>query len=93
MPRHVLQLACLTVLCLAFGCSSQAGPPQVDIGERHGNLRAAQEHIVQAWRLIGEAQYDNNSKLGGHAGRARQLLAEADAELRAAADVANEHEL
>lgn len=91
MSRRILQLFSLVLLCLAFGCSSQAGPPVVNIDEHHGNLRAAQQHIVEAWRLIGEAQYDNHSRLGGHAGRAKELLAEADAELRAAADVANEH--
>jgi hypothetical protein len=77
----------------AFGCATMAQQaPYVDIGPRHGNLRAAQEHIVEAWRLVGEAQYDNDSRLGGHAARAKELLREANDELRMAADVANEHE-
>ncbi|MCU1758500.1 hypothetical protein NTD84_02030 [Pseudomonas sp. 14P_8.1_Bac3] len=77
---------------LIFGCASQADQPFVDIGNRHGNLRDAQEHIVQAWRLVGEAQRDNNSHLGGHAERAKELLSQANDELRAAADFANERE-
>jgi Spy/CpxP family protein refolding chaperone len=77
----------------AFACAATAQQaPHVDIGSRHGNLRAAQEHIVEAWRLVGEAQYDNDSRLGGHAARAKELLREANDELRMAADAANEHE-
>lgn len=76
-------------LILAVAGASQAQEPTVNIGERHGNLRAAQEHIVQAYQLIGVAQQDNDSRLGGHAGRARELLIQADQELRQAANVAN----
>ena len=75
---------------MMFGCASQADQPEVDIGNRHGNLRNAQEHIVQAWRLVGEAQRDNNGHLGGHAERAKELLSQANEELRAAADSAND---
>ncbi len=76
-----------------FGCATMAQQgPVVDIGNRHGNLRQAQENIVQAWQLVSDAQYDNDDRLGGHAGRAKELLTEANEELRLAADVANEHE-
>ena len=75
---------------LIFGCVSQADQPFVNIGDRHGNLRAAQENIVQAWRLVDEAQRDNNYRLGGHAGRAKELLTQANDELRLAADTAND---
>lgn len=75
-----------------FGCATMAQQaPHVDIGYRHGNLRNAQEHIVQAWQLVSDAQFDNDSRLGGHAARAKELLDEANEELRLAADVANEH--
>jgi hypothetical protein len=75
-----------------FGCATMAQQaPHVDIGNRHGNLRSAQEYIVQAWQLVSNAQYDNDSRLGGHAGRAKELLSEANEELRLAADVSNEH--
>jgi hypothetical protein len=76
-----------------FGCATMAQQaPYVDIGNRHGNLRSAQENIVEAWRLVGDAQSDNDSRLGGHAARAKELLSEANEELRLAANVANEHE-
>lgn len=76
---------------LAVGCATAAQDrPMVDIGERHGNLRAAQEHIAQAWQMVDAAQVANDSRLGGHAGRAKELLTQASQELRLAADVANE---
>ncbi|WP_392887686.1 hypothetical protein ACF6ZU_24165 [Pseudomonas migulae] len=92
MNRKCLVIGSVLCTSLIFGCVSQADQPFVDIGDRHGNLRSAQEHIVQAWRMVGEAQRDNNSHLGGHAERAKELLSQANEELRAAADFANEHE-
>lgn len=81
-------------LGLILGCSGAifAQAPVVDIGNRHGNLRAAQEYIASAWQRIDEAQADNHYNLGGHAGRAKDLLSQADEELRLAANVANSHE-
>ena len=83
-----------TALRLVLGCSGAliAQQPVVDIGNRHGNLRAAQQYIQAAWQRIDSAQADNNYNLGGHAGRAKDLLVQADEELRLAANVANQHE-
>ncbi|WP_140725930.1 hypothetical protein [Pseudomonas sp. Hp2] len=89
---RIIGVALAFAAASTFGCAAMAQQaPYVDIGPRHGNLRGAQEHIVEAWRLVGEAQYDNGSRLGGHAARAKELLREANEELRMAADVANEH--
>ena len=63
--------------------------PVVNISNRHGNLRSAQQNIVNAYQMINRAQADNQGQLGGHAQRAKDLLAQADAELRLAANVAN----
>jgi hypothetical protein len=83
-----------TALGLIVGCSGAlvAQAPVVNIGDRHGNLRAAQQYIVNAWQRIDNAQVDNNYNLGGHAGRAKDLLVQADEELRLAANTANQHE-
>jgi hypothetical protein len=83
-----------TALGLILGCSGAvfAQAPVVNIGDRHGNLRAAQQSIVSAWQKIDEAQQDNHYQLGGHAGRAKELLVQADEELRLAANTANSHE-
>jgi apolipoprotein N-acyltransferase len=78
-------------LCAAFVLGSLlfAQQPPVNVGERHGNMRAAQQLIQQAWRKVDEAQQDNSYNLGGHAGRAKDLLAQASEEIRLAADAAN----
>jgi hypothetical protein len=83
-----------TAVGLIIGCSGAifAQAPVVNIGDRHGNLRAAQQYIVAAWQRIDTAQVDNRYNLDGHAGRAKDLLVQADEELRLAANVANSHE-
>lgn len=84
--------AALAAACV-FGANAMAQDvPHVDIGQRHGNLRHAQENIVAAYEYVSNAQDANDDRLGGHAGRAKELLAEANRELRLAANVANEHE-
>jgi hypothetical protein len=80
-------------LCAAFalGAAVFAQQPPVNVGERHGNMRAAQQLIQQAWQKVNEAQQDNHYNLGGHAGRAKELLSQASEEIRLAADAANSH--
>ena len=64
--------------------------PVVNIDpNRHGNLAAAQGDIVDAYQRIDMAQSANNDQLGGHAQKAKDFLAQADMELRSAADFAN----
>ena len=63
--------------------------PVVNISNRHGNLRSAQEDIVNAYHKVNQAQAANDGQLGGHAQRAKELLAQADEELRLAANVSN----
>lgn len=92
MNKKFMIVSSVICISLTFGCASRADQPVVDIGDRHGNLRDAQEHIVQAWRLVGEAQRDNNSHLGGHAERAKDLLSQANEQLREAANTANQHD-
>lgn len=88
--KNLLMFAALGGAIIATGCATaQAGAPSVDIGERHGNLRAAQELIRQAYERINRAQADNDSQLAGHAQRAKELLSQASEELRLAANVSN----
>jgi opacity protein-like surface antigen len=81
-------------LCAVFALSAvlfAQQEPRVTVGEKHGNMRAAQEYIQQAWRKVDEAQKDNNYNLGGHAGRAKELLAQASEEIKLSAEAANSH--
>ncbi|MET0232828.1 MAG: hypothetical protein ABW186_17990 [Rhodanobacteraceae bacterium] len=88
--KKFLMLVALGGAVVAAGCATAQQRPPVDIGDRHGNLRAAQELIQQAYERVNRAQADNGSQLGGHAARAKDLLSEASEELRLAANVSNQ---
>jgi hypothetical protein len=67
-----------------------AQEPVEDISPKvHPNLAAAQKHVVEANAAIATAQKDNHYDMKGHAEKARQLLVEANNELKAAAEAAN----
>lgn len=79
--------------CLGLGSLAFAQAPSVTIDpSRHGNLASAQGSIVQAFERISEAQRDNNSHLGGHAQRAKDLLNQANQEVALAAEQADANE-
>ena len=78
-----------TALVLGTAVFAFAQAPAVNIGNNHGNLRRAQQSIVSAYQSINAAQADNDGQLGGHAQRAKDLLVQADQELRLAANVSN----
>jgi hypothetical protein len=86
---HMLKKSLLVGIALCVLAFAQQ--PRVTVGERHGNMRAAQELIQQAWQKVDVAQQDNHYNLGGHAGRAKELLAQASEEIRLSADAANSH--
>jgi hypothetical protein len=79
------------VCVMAIAQAVQA--PYVNIDRyRHGNMAAAQQSIVEAFGHINDAQHANEDQLGGHAQRAKDLLSQANEEIRLAADVANQHQ-
>ena len=74
----------LGLACFASGLLVAQGP-------RHQNLRAAQELVDQAFQRISDAQRANEWDMGGHAARAKDLLAQASREIKLAAEEANHH--
>jgi hypothetical protein len=69
---------------------AQRQPPQNVSAKRHPNLAAAQRLVDQAFAKVSAAQDANEFDLGGHAAKAKQLLDEANKELKAAAGTANQ---
>jgi hypothetical protein len=57
--------------------------------KRHPNIAAAQRLVEQAFNRISAAQKANEWDLNGHAEKAKQLLDQANAELKLAAGAAN----
>jgi F0F1-type ATP synthase membrane subunit b/b' len=77
----------LTLVGVAF-----AQRPVTDIDpSRHANLAEAQQHVVQAYNKVVEAQKANKDELGGHAEKAIELLDQANRELKAAAEFADHY--
>jgi hypothetical protein len=81
-----------TMLSAVLFCSGMtlAQEPVQDIDKNlHANLAAAQNHVVQANTYVLAAQKDQRYDMQGHAERARQLLVQANQELKLAAEAAN----
>jgi hypothetical protein len=76
---------------IASGISIAKGAPVEDVGRRHPNLMAAQHLIDQAFGRIVAAQQANEWDMDGHAQRAKELLDQANREIKAAAEAANHH--
>ncbi len=85
----VLALFTGTAVIALQAHGAQYQGPVVNIGKHHGALRHAQESLVSAYQSIQQAQQNNDGQLGGHAERAKQLITQADEELRMAANVSN----
>ncbi|WP_153101316.1 hypothetical protein [Paraburkholderia hayleyella] len=82
--------ALLPIVYLTAGIASASAQPVEDVSyARHPELAAAQASIRQAFGQISRAQEANYNRLGDHADRAKRLLDEASAELKAAAEYAN----
>jgi len=58
---------------------------------RHPNLAAAQRLTAQAFEKIGAAQQANEFDMEGHAAKAKELLDQANAQLKQAAEAANKN--
>ena len=86
MKKSLMAVACcllLTSLALA-----QKPAPRV-VRTRHPNIAAAQKLCAGAFEKIVAAQKANEFDLTGHAQKAKELLEQANNELKQAAEAAN----
>ncbi len=58
---------------------------------KHPNLAAAQRLSQQAWEKVSAAQQANEWDMQGHAAKAKDLLDQANRELKQAAEAANKN--
>ena len=85
-----LKSATVALFLCATATPAMAQEPAENISAtKHGNLAAAQTLVRQAFDRITAAQQDHNYDLGGHAGKAKDLLRQANDELKLAAESAN----
>lgn len=92
MKPHNIILAVLSSLAISTAIAAAQVPTVTIDPQQHGNLAAAQQSIVQAFASISDAQHANDAHLGGHAGRAKDLLRQANEELQLAADFADQND-
>jgi hypothetical protein len=77
-------------LLLGGTVASSAREPERDVSfHRHPNLAAAQRAITTAFEKIEVAQRRNEWDMEGHAQKAKELLEQANAEIKLAAEAAN----
>lgn len=80
----------LTAALAAIASAAFAAQPVHDVsGSRHPNIAAAQKLTDRAYQRIVAAQQANEWDMGGHAAKAKDLLDQANRELKAAAEAAN----
>lgn len=87
--RNFVSGCLLSAGVMASGVAVAEGQPQRDVGRRHPNLAAAQRLCQQAFDRIVAAQQANEWDLDGHAQRAKELLDQANRELKEAAIASN----
>ena len=79
-------------LALAVGGAQLvAGPAQNVSAKKHPNIAAAQGFLAKAAAKVTAAQKANEYDLGGHAAKAKDLIDQAAAELKLAAETANQN--
>jgi hypothetical protein len=83
----------LVALAILVGCVAHAhAAPVENISPAvHPNLAAAQRLSREAFEKISAAQVANKFDMDGHAQRAKELLEQANVELKLAAEAANRH--
>jgi F0F1-type ATP synthase membrane subunit b/b' len=92
MRKNLLLQALLVVVLFGTGVLyAQKRPVRNVSGRRHPNLAAAQRLSQQAFERVSAAQQANEFDMGGHAQKAKELLEQANRELKEAAEEANEN--
>ena len=81
MKRIHLGIIAAVVLCAASVFAAQAN--------RHPNIASAHQHVQQAIEALNAAQKAHEYDLGGHAAKAKELLAQAEVEIAQASAAAH----
>ena len=89
MLKTRLRAVFLASLLLIGGLALAQRPVRNVSGARHPNLAVAQRLSRQAWQRVVDAQQANEWDMQGHAQKAKELLDQANNELKMAAQAAN----
>src|SRR5690349_21414375 len=89
MTKKMRVFAAILAAVLFCGITLAQEPAQNINAKMHPNLAQAQRLIAQANQYLARAQKANEGDMRDHAEKARQLLAQASQEVKAAAEAAN----
>jgi hypothetical protein len=89
MKRIVSTILLAGLTFAASAAMAQQQPVHNVSAKRHPNLSRAQHQTDMAYQSIVAAQQANEFDLGGHAAKAKELLDQANQELKQAAEVSN----
>lgn len=90
--KKVVLIILLNLLILAGTTALATRPTRNVSAVKHPNIAAAQKYVQKAFDLTVAAQKANEFDLGGHAQKAKDLLAQASAELKLAAEASNQNQ-
>jgi F0F1-type ATP synthase membrane subunit b/b' len=91
MNRRIFQSGLIAAVLLFSSLGIAQKPVQNVSGKKHPNLAAAQHLVDQAFQKITAAQQANEFDMAGHAQKAKDLLDQANKELKQAAEAANKN--
>jgi len=89
--RRVVLGSLLGLAMISAGVAIAQKPVEDISGKRHPNLAAAQRLSREAWQRVSDAQQANEWDMQGHAAKAKELLDQANQELKLAAEAANKN--
>jgi len=91
MKMRKVAFSSLVGVALLCAGALLAQAPAPNISDKYPSLREAQQHIHEAYEKIGTAQQAHHGELGGHGEKAKELLAQANHELKEAAEYLDHH--
>jgi hypothetical protein len=90
MKKAILTVS-LGLLFLVGSIACAEAPVRNVSAKKHPNIAAAQKFVQKAFDKTVAAQKANEFDLGGHAQKAKDLLEQANAELKLAAEASNQN--
>ncbi len=89
--KKMILASILGAALISGGVVMAKAPPVNTSAKKHPHLNAAQQALGNASNQITQAQQANEWDLGGHAKKAKELIDQADGEIKLAAEVSNEN--
>jgi hypothetical protein len=83
------RISMLVLGAALLGGAAYAMPAQNVSAKKHPNIAQAQKLVMQAFDKVTAAQKANEYDMEGHAAKAKELLEQANNELKLAAEAAN----